>query len=332
MANNLRVFNTNSEYQSADLVHPAVSYVIETDKVHYEPTPPTPSIKWKATYSNGSVTSAECGSSSEIVRNEISLTNLVSVEIGDCVTSIGDWVLNNCINLTSVTIGSGVTTIGIAAFINCRSLTSVTCLATTPPTLGIGTFDGSTCPIYVPCESVNAYKSASGWSDYASRITCIQPSYKWKVTFSNDTTSSGACSSNTELTSSELPLDRFVKLEVGDCCTIVGANLSGRLSGVTSVTISDSVTKIGIRMLNNCSKLKTVEVGSGVTRIDDWFVNSCTVLTSVTIKATTPPTLGTACFTNSNDCPIYVPSQSVQTYKTTSGWNIYASRIQAIQE
>ena len=397
MANNLRVFNTNSEYQSADLVHPAVSYVIETDKVHYEPTTPVFQGKWKATYSNGNVTSAECGSSSEIAYGEINKTDLISVEVGNCVTSLGNGAFQNCRSLTSVIIPDAVTSIGNGAFLLCDSLTSITipdsvtsigdsafdscrsltsidipsgvtfigdttfqectsltsieipsgvtfidnaafqyCTsltsiivkATTPPTLGSDAFyRTNNCPIYVPCESVEAYKSASGWSDYASRITCIQPSFKWKVTFSNDTTSSGACSSNTELTSSELPLDRFVKLEVGDCCTIVGANLSGRLSGVTSATISDSVTKIGIRMFYQCSKLKTVEVGSGVTRIDDWFVNGCNVLTSVTIKTTTPPTLGTACFTNSNNCPIYVPSASVNAYKTASGWNMYASRI-----
>lgn len=195
MANNLRVFNTNSEYQSADLVHPAVSYVIETDKVIYEPTPPTPSIKWKATYSNGNVTSAECGSSSEIVRNEISLDNLVSVEIGDCVTSIsgyafnycssltscnigsgvtsiGKWAFGYCSGLTSLTIPSGVTFIGANAFIDCSSLTSITVEAETPPTLvGWGTLNGSSCPILVPLQSLTAYQTA--WSQYASRIQPI---------------------------------------------------------------------------------------------------------------------------------------------------------------
>ena len=128
MANNLRVFNTNSEYQSADLVHPAVSYVIETDKVHYEPTtPPTPVFqgKWKATYSNGNVTSAECDSSSKIKQNEINLANLVSVEIGDCVTSIGNLAFGACSSLTSITIPNSVTSIGDSAFEWCSSLTNI---------------------------------------------------------------------------------------------------------------------------------------------------------------------------------------------------------------
>lgn len=49
MANNLRVFNTNSEYQSAGLILPAVSYVVENDKVVYDYTPPTPEPQYRTT-------------------------------------------------------------------------------------------------------------------------------------------------------------------------------------------------------------------------------------------------------------------------------------------
>jgi len=228
-----------------------------------QPTPPVFDGKWKATYQDGHVESAQCGSSSEIVQNEINLSNLVSVEIGDCVTSIGEWAFYNCWSLTSVTIpnsvtsignkafnsctglttctiGSGVTSISMEAFYSCQSLTSITipnsvtsigqgafaqctsltsidipsgvtsigyyafgwcsgltsctigngvtsisgaafngCTslssiivnATTPPTLGNNVFSGSTCPIYVPCESLEAYRNA--WSEYADRIQPI---------------------------------------------------------------------------------------------------------------------------------------------------------------
>ena len=77
--------------------------------------------------------------------------------------------------LTSVIIGSGVTNIEQYAFENCSGLTSITCLATTPPTLvSYNAFSNTNnCNIYVPSASVNAYKSASGWSTYASRIQAI---------------------------------------------------------------------------------------------------------------------------------------------------------------
>ena len=101
-------------------------------------------------------------------------TSLTSVNIPSGVTSIADDAFKSC-QLTSITIPSGVTTIGGGAFNGCSSLTSVTCLATTPPTLGLNVFknNASGRKFYVPAESVETYKSASRWSSYASYIEAI---------------------------------------------------------------------------------------------------------------------------------------------------------------
>ena len=99
--------------------------------------------------------------------------SLSSVTIPSGITSIGDGAFQQCTGLTSIVIPSGVTSIGTSAFYYCRNLASITCLASTPPTLGTSTFNGSTCPIYVQSASVNTYKAASGWSSYASRIQAI---------------------------------------------------------------------------------------------------------------------------------------------------------------
>ena len=99
--------------------------------------------------------------------------SLTSVTIGDSVTAIGYAAFAHCDSLTSVTIGDSVTTIGRSAFNGCTSLTSVYCKATTPPAFeGTSVFNsnGSGRKIYVPMESVEAYKSAYGLSDYALDI------------------------------------------------------------------------------------------------------------------------------------------------------------------
>ena len=99
-------------------------------------------------------------------------TSLTSVTIPDGVTSIGNDAFGYCNSLTSVTIGDSVTSIGDRAFYDCYSLTSVYCKPITPPMGGNRMFDNNVSgrTIYVPRDSVEAYKSASSWSAYAYLI------------------------------------------------------------------------------------------------------------------------------------------------------------------
>ena len=101
-----------------------------------------------------------------------SCSSLTSVTIGSGVTSIGEWAFYGCSSLTSVTIPDSVTSIGVYAFSDCSSLTSVYCEPTTPPSGGSGMFltNASGRKIYVPTESVDAYKAAMYWHDYADYI------------------------------------------------------------------------------------------------------------------------------------------------------------------
>ena len=68
-------------------------------------------------------------------------SSLVSAEIGELCTSIGNQAFISCTGLTSVTIGSNVISIGDMAFGDCENLTTITSLAATAPTIEWGTFD-----------------------------------------------------------------------------------------------------------------------------------------------------------------------------------------------
>ena len=100
---------------------------------------------------------------------------------------------------------------------------------------------------------------------------------------------------------------------------------------ITSLTIGSHPTSIGENMFDNCTKLTTLVIPSNISSINQNAFYNCSGLTSITVESVTPPTLGGIyVFNNTNNCPIYVPSGSVDTYKTASEWSDYASRIQAI--
>ena len=84
----------------------------------------------------------------------------------------GEGTFYGCSSLSFVRLPNTLTSIGIQAFYNCSSLTTFIVEAETPPTLGSSAFaaTNSTFIIYVPDSAVEAYKTSTNWSGYASRI------------------------------------------------------------------------------------------------------------------------------------------------------------------
>lgn len=88
--------------------------------------------------------------------------------------SIESGAFKDCTNLRTVRLPNTLQSIGYSVFANCSNLTRLYMTATTPPTLPTNsyTFSGvdPNFDIIVPQGSLNAYKTASGWSEYANII------------------------------------------------------------------------------------------------------------------------------------------------------------------
>lgn len=104
---------------------------------------------------------------------------------------------------------------------------------------------------------------------------------------------------------------------------------------ITSVTADmlAGVTSIGGAAFADCSSLASVEIPATVNLISGMAFYMCSSLTSLTVLAITPPALVQQAFEGtSNDLIIYVPAESVDTYKAAENWSSYEGKIQAISE
>lgn len=96
---------------------------------------------------------------------------LTSITLPNSVKGIGDSAFFNCIRLTSITIPDSVENIDRSAFSSCLQLKTIKILAENPPTIVSSAFAvGSNDRVIVPKSSIDAYKSADGWSTYADKI------------------------------------------------------------------------------------------------------------------------------------------------------------------
>ena len=236
--------------------------------------------------------------------------SLTSITIPDSVTSIGGSAFRECSRLASVTIPNSVTSIGNQAFENCSRLASVT-IPISVTSIENGTFYG--------CSSLES------------------------VTIPDSVTSIGSnafegCSS---LTSINIP----------NSVTSIGSNAFEGCSSLTSINIPNSVTSIGTQAFIGCtgelivnsniprassfnsgvfkgSKFTKVTIGKGVTRIGDYAFYECSSIAEVYCKPITPPTGGKGMFFgNASERKIYVPTESVDAYKSAQYWSDYSSYI-----
>ena len=272
------------------------------------------------------------------------------IVVSEGVSSIGYGAIQECTMITSITLPSTITNIGGNALYSCTALTGITILATTPPTLeSIGAFQNTNnCPIYVPVQSLNAYKTATNWSSFASRIQPI-PSEGLAFSVANNeatVTAIGDCT------------DTFIVIPStyqGNPVTATGLNAFIQNQNIVGIYFPGSVKTIGQNTCNGCRGLESIIFSEGNESIVSSSFYACTGMTgrsltlpstinhigsdafgyvnyaSVTILATTPPVLDdAAAFDVDRNYPIYVPAASVDAYKTATNWSALASRIQAI--
>jgi hypothetical protein len=243
----------------------------------------------------------------EAFRNCKSLT---SITIPDSVTSIGDNAFYECTSLTSVTIPNSVTEIGDRAFCSCTSLTSIT-IPDSVTTIGGYAFWG--------CDSLTSViigDNVTTIGEYAF-YSCDNLR---SVTIPDSVTVIGDYAF--------YECTRLRSITIGDSVTAIGNRAFYNCYSLTSITIPDSVITVGDYAFYECRSLTSVTIGDGVISIGWQVFYACSKLTSVYCEAITPPSIkGNVFYKNASSRKIYVPSASVEAYKSATYWSDYASYI-----
>ena len=131
-------------------------------------------------YGNSALTSIDMSNGYPLAYIDQSMfyncANLTSITLPDDITSVKTSAFGNCAALTSIEFPDSVNEIVYDSLFGCTGLTSITVNSINPPKLAAA-FPYVTATIYVPAESVNAYKNATGdyvgWSTMASQIQPI---------------------------------------------------------------------------------------------------------------------------------------------------------------
>ena len=111
--------------------------------------------------------------------------------------------------------------------------------------------------------------------------------------------------------------------------TTIDSNVLYACYGLVNVVLPSTVTTIAGNAFYQCYSLPNITIPAAVTSIAGGAFSSCYGLTEIHLKPTTPPTLGSATvFTGvPSTCVFYVPSASLNDYKTAQYWSSFASQM-----
>lgn len=258
---------------------------------------------------------------------------LKSITIPDNVTWIEQNAFKNCISLNDITIPNNTTWIGSYAFSGCKKMQNVTLNDNLKIIKDYSFYQCTSLTSIVIPEGVTRIEN-NAFSSCSSLTSIVIPESVTSIGV-------GAFSGCSSLTNINIP----------ESVTSIGGSAFSGCSSLTNITIPEGITSIEDWTFRNCSNLINIILPESITKIEKWVFSNCSSLTSITIPKNVasigtgifeytpnlkivycapidpPAVLNDTFYEMSSNVTFYVPSISVNRYKTAVNWGKYANRI-----
>lgn len=242
------------------------------------------------------------------------------------VTEIGDNAFESQFEVISVDMPATINKVGMQALYKNINLKTIICRAVVPPTTStyVESFDYGICydiPLYVPAESVDAYKTTEMWSEFRTILPLGTISAEvnglWYYLYPDNTAS--VIPSQNDVYQGDVTIDSKVTDDEGIEYTVnaIGDYAFAYQTGMTSVTIPETVESYGSAVFEGCSGLSKIVSESATPPA---AISATTDETYFDIV----PTFDDWCF---NNVELNVPVGSLDDYKSAEPWSNFTTII-----
>ena len=194
--------------------------------------------------------------------------------LGEEITSIGKNAFNGSTVMT-INIPQNGTSIGEAAFMGCHRLSSIL-IPSNVTSIGQGAFYN--------CNGLNTIQVESGNTVYDSRENCNA-----LIETASNTILLGCQNTVIPNTVTAIGDNAFymcsglTSISIPNSVTSIGAYAFAGCDGLTAVSIPNSVTAVGKYAFNGCTQLTEISIPNSLTTIDEGVFSFCTGISSITI-------------------------------------------------
>lgn len=277
--------------------------------------------------------------------------NLISNEYSDGigrlvfdgpVTKIGDKAFVDCVKITSMQIPESVTTIGTYAFYSCKKLKSIN----TPKKLtSIGSYAFYACRSLLYYTLPNIERIEDSTFEECNQLVIDNFPSSVKLIGSEAFRRTGIeeliLPDGVETIEERAfyQCTSLVKLTISSSVSKIESYAFDHCSALTDVIIQEGVKTIEFMAFADCTQIKSVTLPGTLEKLGTCVFDKCSYLSDLYIKTINPPAKDNLWLVRDDwlglpysggpyvDLSIWVPSSSVDVYKTTVGWSKYKDNI-----